>query len=611
MAQTEEVVILNVKTGDAVTSVQDLRDNIKLLKQQINETQIDSAEGWQEYQDKLSELKVNQNALRDAMYATSGTFQDVIDSATGANKSYNALVHTMAALKEEWRATTNEARRAELGEQIANINQQLKDMDASVGNFQRNVGNYESGVSGLVAKFDSWGETLKIMPPTLGAAKDKMGQVGEAMQLIGKQPILGIIGLLAPIIIKITESLRENETAMDAIKRLMESLQPVFDILEKALEGIAQGISKAVDWFVKLVGESKGMQKVVSGIVGVGNAILQYMIAPVKAAVKAFVGLGNIMKDIFTGQFSKIKEDAKNAWEGIKDSYKEGFSFKNNFAEGQRVGADFVEGVKSSENKQKAQEAGKEIGKEMAKGVEEGLKLADVNKALKEGESKRSAEIEAEKAELQAMDDWWTQELSETQAEVDSIFEQSVDSLLQSTKQKSKMTADEIVSTTMSIADATSGLMSSLADMYESDEKNAEKNAKKIKALRIASATIDMLNGAVGAFSSAASSIPPPVGMIVGAANAAAVIAMGVANINKIKSTSFSGGSVSPSAASTPAVVSAPTLETSVQSVRSVTSASEEDRLNRMASSQKVYILQSDIEAANGQSRVQVAESSF
>jgi hypothetical protein len=83
---------------------------------------------------------------------------------------------------------------------------------------------------------------------------------------------------------------------------------------------------------------------------------------------------------------------------------------------------------------------------------------------------------------------------------------------------------------------------------------------------------------------------------------------MGVANINKIKSTSFSGGGVSSSAS---AVVSAPRLETSVQSVRNVTSASEEDRLNKMASSQKVYILQSDIEAAGNQSRVQVEESSF
>lgn len=603
MAQTEEVVLLEVKTYDAVKNVNDLKENIKALKHNLGLLDI----GTTEYQDTLNSLKVSQNMLKDAMYATSGTFQDVIDGATGANKSYNALVHTMAALKEEWRATTDEAMRADLGQRIAKINQELKDMDASVGNFQRNVGNYESGVTGLVAKFDQWGGILKQMPPTLGAAKESIGKVGESMQLVGKQPILGIIGLLAPIIMKITASLKENETAMDAVKRLMASLQPIFDVLEKALEGIAQAISKAVDWFIKLVGESKGIQKVVSGIIGVGNAILQYMIAPVKAAVKAFVGLGNIMKDIFTGQFNKIKEDAKTAWEGIKDSYKEGFSFKSNYQEGQRVGADFIEGVKGSENKAKAQEAGKEIGKEMAKGVEEGLKLADVNKALKEGESKRSAEISAmleQEKEIAALIE---EEWANTEAEIEEYYENEA-KLREKDLKDAEQKAKEKVDTLNGIASATSNLLASLADMYESDEKNSEKNAKKIKALRIASATIDMLQGAVGAYSSAAASIPPPAGLIVGAANAAAVIAMGVANINKIKSTSFSGGGVSPSAS---AVVSAPRLETSVQSVRNVTSASEEDRLNKMASSQKVYILQSDIEAAGNQSRVQVEESSF
>ena len=158
------------------------------------------------------------------------------------------------------------------------------------------------------------------------------------------------------------------------------------------------------------------------------------------------------------------------------------------------------------------------------------------------------------------------------------------------------------------VATATSGLLSSLADMYESDEKNSEKNAKKIKALRIASATIDMFQGAVTAFTSA-QSLGVPMGQIVGAANAAAVIAMGMANINKIKSTSFSGNAAAQTSA--PAVVTAPNVQTQMPSVRNVTTASEEDRLNRMAAEQRVYILQSDIEASGKKSKVQVAESSF
>jgi hypothetical protein len=48
-----------------------------------------------------------------------------------------------------------------------------------------------------------------------------------------------------------------------------------------------------------------------------------------------------------------------------------------------------------------------------------------------------------------------------------------------------------------------------------------------------------------------------------------------------------------------------------VSNVRSVTSASEEDRLNLMARDQRVYILASDIEASQDQIKTQVSESSF
>lgn len=605
----ENVVILKVGTEEAVTSVQDLRDNIKALKKQINETQTDSAEGWSDYQKALKELKENQNALKDAMYATSGTFEDVMASAKGASQSYNSLVHTMADLKAEWRATNDEARRNELGQQIASINQQLKDMDASVGNFSRNVGNYESGVTGLVAKFDQWGATLKMMPPTLGSTKEAIGKVGETMQLVGKQPILGIIGLLAPIIMKITSALQENETAMDAVKKLMASLQPVFDVMEMVLEKIAQGLSMAVEWLVEFIGQSDGIKKVMSTLSGVGNSILQYLLAPIKSAVAAFKGLGKIIGDVFKGNWSDIKVHAKETGAEIAEAYKEGFSFKANFEEGKASGAKFIAGIK--DNKDKAKEAGKEIAKAVKEGIEEEYEgfveddpWTDYEKQqeqlnneqswlaekLRMKEEAAQREIDAEKAVAEANKQYWEEQ-----------------------KEAYKKMMQDRVDQTMMVADATSGLLSSIADMMESDEKNAEKNAKKIKALRIASATIDMLNGAVGAYASAAASIPPPAGLIVGAASAASVIAMGIANINKIKSTSTSasGGGSSASATASAPVVSAPNIETGLQSVRQITTASEEERLNRMASNQRVYILQSDIEAASQRSRTRVAESTF
>ena len=167
---------------------------------------------------------------------------------------------------------------------------------------------------------------------------------------------------------------------------------------------------------------------------------------------------------------------------------------------------------------------------------------------------------------------------------------------------------------TMEAVSAVSDILGSLADIYESNTDQDRKAAKKAKNLRIAGATIDMLQGAVTAFATA-QSLGPIAGPIVGGINAAAVLAAGAANIAKIKATDVDSGSTTTGTvptATTPATVtpSAPDY-TPPEQVRTITSASEEDRLNRMAEDQRVYILQSDIEAAGRTSKVQVDEATF
>lgn len=644
----ETITILKVGTEEAVKSVNDLKDNIKLLKGNLGELEI----GTQEYQNTLEELKVNQNALKDAMYATTSSMDDVAAAAAGASKSYNSLVHQMGALKEEWRATNDEARRNELGKQIASINQELKDMDASVGNFSRNVGNYESGTAGLVAKFDEWGGIMKQFPPTLGAAKESIGKVGETMQLVGKQPILGIIGLLAPIIVKITEALKENDTAMSAVNRLMASAQPIFDVFAGIVEKVAEGVSFLVEKVLNLVGENGGaFSNLIAKATGVGNAMLQYILTPAKSIISAFTGLGNIIKDVFTGKFDKIKEDAKTAWDGIKEAFSEGFSFEKNFQEGQQIGKDFIAGTKSEENLEESREAGRQAGAAYKEGYAEGSgegfdEEADEAAALADEEA-FNAEMEAlaqrEKEKTDAIVQGALDRLkakedaAQREADLEKAVADETTKYLKEQEEQRKADAEAAAAQRVAVmnasAQAVSGLLNSLADVYESDEKNAEKNEKKIKALRIASATIDMLQGAVTAFASSMS-LGPIAGPIVGAVNAAAVVAMGIANINKIKSTnpSSGGGGASASAPRTQsassavaqakaeevkqekevsAIVNAPEVETNMGTTRTITSASEEERLNRMASPQKVYILQSDLEASNRSSKVVVEEASF
>ena len=660
MAEIETISILKVDTNEAATSIRDLRDNIKSLKGTLENLEIGSAK----YQETLEELNVNQAALKNAMYATSASMEDVSAAAKGMGESYNSLVKQMADMKTELRSidVSTEAgkqRFKELAASINGVNDKLKEMDAMQGNYQRNVGNYASALSGL-------GGVLKNLPPTLGSVKEQAGKLGATMEMVGKNPVLGIIGLLAPVLKDIFAELKKNETATKAIKKALDALKPIFDLLGQVVEWLAKGIEKAVGWFVKLAGEGGGtFKKIISGAVGVGNSILQYLLTPIRTAIEAFKGLGKIVKDVFTGQFGKIKEHASEALGGIKDVVKKGFSFKANFEAGKEVGDNFVAGMGSSAAK--AEEKGKEIGKATAKGVAEGLSEVSIDEVedglgLKaEAEANKKAKALAD-ARLKEMDKNAKHQLelndiltddagkkAKQQYEIQKQFNEQRLSLLQQYAQdaltrgdltayldyqqqaadlevqiatnalREKKRVDEEsrksaeaeakarLATLTQVASGTAGLLGDIADMYEQSGKQSQKSTRQIKALRIASATIEMLNGVVTAISQA-QQLGPIAGPIMAAINSAAVIAAGTANIAKIRSTqvSTSGGSTT-----SPASVQAPSVTPQVQQVRTLTSATEEDRLNQMASDQRVYILASDIEASQNARKTRVAEATF
>ena len=659
----ETITILRVGTEEAVKNISDLRNNIKALKEGFEDAQgnmhkgLNELEiGTQEYKDTLEELKVNQNALKDAMYATSSSMEDVAKAATGTAESYNSLVHRMAALKEEFRSTEDAARRADLGGQIKAINDQLKDMDALQGNFQRNVGNYANSIKDA---FGDMSKNVDVFKKSLGAVGGGLNGLKDGMEGISKSPFIATFGLLVSLAFKLADELKDNETAMAAIKKAMAALQPVMDFFSGIIEQLASYLGDIIVKVTEFVTSNGLIQKIINGVMGVGNAILQFVIAPFKGVIAAI--------KVFKEQGVKGLGDAARAF---GQEMKSGVSFKQNFQAGQAVAETFIAGAKSK--KKEVKSAGKDLGKEAADGLLDGLEeqidkdieatFAEIDKKIEEANKaavKRSEErlknldkatehqlelnsilVEDERTraereyQIQAesnqkklglleqfmkdaldRDDLdaylaYDQERADLQVEIETNALREKQRIRKQDLKDAEKNVKAQKDLLKGVASATSSILGSIADLYEDDEENSEKNANKIKNLRIAAATIDTISGAIGAFMQASETIPPPYGQIVGAAAAAAVTASGIAQIAKLKSTKVSGSAAS-NTPSTPAVASAPTLTTEVSNVRSVTSASEEDRLNQMARDQRVYILASDIEASQDQIKTQVSESSF
>lgn len=651
----ETITILRVGTEEAVKSIADLKENVKVLKQSLDTLEI----GTQEYQDTLDELKVNQNALKDAMYATSTSMEDLTQAATGASESYNSLVHRMASLKEEFRATNDAVRRAELGQQIKAVNDQLKDLDALQGNFQRNVGNYAGSIKDA---FGDMSKNVDVFKKSLGAVGGGLNGLKDGMEGISKSPFIATFGLLVSLALKLGDELKDNKTAMDAVKKAMAALQPVMDFFSGIIENLASYLADIIGKVGSFISSNGLIDKIIKGVMGVGNAILQFVIAPFKGVIAAI--------KVFKEQGVKGIGDAAKAF---GQEMKSGVSFKQNFQAGQEVADTLIAGAKSKKKEVKG--AGKQLAKDVTDGfleeldkigedidkemealfakidkdieeenkkavkrAEERLKSLDkayshqleLNSILVEDEKERAdksyqIQEQANQKKLELLKKFMQDALGRNDLDAYLAFDQQRADLeveietnalkekkrlreldLKDAKEKAKAQKDLL----KGVASATSDILGTIADLYADDEENSEKNANKIKALRIAAATIDTISGAIGAFMQASETIPPPYGQIVGAASAAAVTAAGIAEIAKLKSTKVSG-SANQTNLSTSAVASPPTINTEFSPVRSVTSASEEERLNQMASKQRVYILADDIEASQNQIKTQVEESSF
>ena len=652
----ETIQIIRIETGEAVKSVNDLRENVKILKDRLGDLEI----GTTEYQDTLEELKVNQAAVKDAMYATTASMDDLAKSATGTSNSYNALVHRMASLKEELRATDvsteqGKQRFKELAAQINEVNDTLKDMDALQGNFQRNVGNYP----GLMKTFSG---SLDALDKGLKATSGGVGGLKEGFDALAVNPVFAILGIVVTLFGSLADTLKEDETTMAAVNKAGVSLEPVFKLLKGILEKVVTIVTDLITKASAFVQSNGLIPKIIDGVVGVGNAILKFVVAPFKGIVEAI--------KVFKEQGVRGLGDAAKAF---ANEMKTGISFKSNYQAGESIVDAITAGVKSK--KKDVSDAGKDVVKPLKDGIDMELdkmiqeldkeleqdiarmlkeqedankiansiaqgRLANLDKAAKhqlelndilveddreKAEKAYQIQLSANERRLAALEQFaqealdrgdldayleYEQEAADLEVEIETNALREKKRLREQDAKDAKEKAKQQMEVMQSVASATSGILGSIADMYESDEKNSEKNANKIKGLRIASATIDTISGAIGAFMQAVQTIPPPLGAIVGGVQAAAVTAAGIAQIAKIKSTKVSG-SASNSAPTAPAVTSAPVRTIDIQQVRSVTSASEEDRLNQMASDQRVVLVMSDLEVKQNQSRVQVAEASF
>ena len=252
--------IIKVDTGESQRTVKALKKDISDLKDQI----LNLTKGTKEYDDAVDKLQQSQRELNEVQALTKRT-------ATALEGSYDALTHQMSLLKKEWKATADETKRAQIGEEIAKINNELKQLDAEIGNYQRNVGNYVSHWEGMPEVTKDFGTAMREMNEQIEPTKQGLEGLGNLASGLaaGYAAVQGAAALLGVENSKLEQTFVKLQAAMALAQGVsgMKGLVEGFGKLKVVLGSVAGGgmvavvaavaagvallIKKLIDWRIE------------------------------------------------------------------------------------------------------------------------------------------------------------------------------------------------------------------------------------------------------------------------------------------------------------------------------------------------------------------------
>ena len=548
----------------------------------------------EEYKQKSIELTEAQEHLNEVM-------------AIGKNNgeflegSYDYLSKQMSELKKEWKATGDAAERARLGEQINSINNQLKDMDASVGVFSRNVGNYSA----------AYEEAFKTV---IGSLDDVDGLLGE---------VAGNVNSLFPLIKQTTAA---ATAGLKGIKKAIATtgiglLIVAVGELAAHFDDVRRAVGVTDEKFQELKSTVTGVFKtIVAGAVGVGNSVFQFLITPFKTFIEVVEGAGTLLKDIFTGRFKKIKEDAVDAVNAVKTALNNGLDFKANFNKGKEFADNLIQNIQDNVNKSDknpvtvtVQPKLKEVDTSNLNSGEE-----DVNLKLRQKEEEQALKDQERinKEYLDIEKDFY----SELNANIDQYNKDYFKKFTEQQEEEARV-LEERKNNIQSFVSSTSDIIGMVADAWESSiksqietgkisEEEGKKQFERVKALETAVAIINTLAAGIEAFKGTIGKTGW--GLAAAIAQMVATVGVGMAQVAKIQSTELGTKSTQVTSVTTPNLGSI-VNEYQPQYVSNITNNTELDNLANALQKNpiKAYVVESDISNAQGLTRQREDETSW
>ena len=591
MAENIETKVLSVDVGGAITNIKEYKQHIDSLKG----TLLGLEKGTEQYNAVATELVKEQQKLTEVMDVAKGKGEAV-------EGSYDSLSKTMSELKKQFKATGDEAERTNLALKINDINNQLKDMDASVGVFSRNVGNYSQ----------AYEEAFKAV---IGGLDNVDGLLGE---------VAGNVNSLFPLIKQTTAA---ATAGLKGIKKAIATtgiglLIVAVGELAAHFDDVRRAVGVTDEKFQEFKSTVTGVLKtIVAGVVGVGNSILQFLITPIKTFIEVVKGAGTLIKDVFTGNFKKIKEDAVSAGKAVTDALNNGIKLKANFNKGKEFADNLIQDIQDNLNKSDKNTVTVTVRLKLKAVDTSNLNSdeEDVNLKLRQEEEKQALKDQEKinKEYLDIEEDLY----SELNAILDQYNKEYFKKFTEQQEEEARILEERKINI-KSFVSSTSDIIGMVADAWESSiksqietgkisEEEGKKQFEQVKALETAVAIINTLAAGIEAFKGITKATSGW-GLAAAIAQMVATVGVGMAQVAKIQSTQLGTKATQVTSVTTPNLGSI-VNEYQPQYVSNITNNTELDNLANALQKNpiKAYVVESDISNAQGLTRQREDETSW
>jgi len=642
--------IINVETA----TIKDVREAIAGLREEVSRLKLEG----KDYRTEAEKINVLQRHMSEVMNSSKKYTAD-------AAESFNAMTARLRQLKDQWKATGDEARRAQLGKEINALKERINDANESIGNFQHNVGNYTNSIVDAFGKMGvSVGQPITKMTSLFGFLQGGIDKAFEAVQklwaAIAANPMGALIAVLGTLIV-FWDDLKE---AIGAAKTPYQEVIDQTDDFRKSLDGArtelertlklmsamgADEIEVAATRTARLKDQLEQTNQKIADQEAeladlevwwkrIGRAVLSVLqyILPVSDAMRDMFGMGGKVKGL-EESIASLKEEAKNLDTETQNAADNEYILRNNIdkttastkastaarkedTEAVKLQAEALRELQGEVDKMVAQ--AQTAQEEYDKGLEKATAMYD---ELQRGQL---SDLELEelryKERLKLFEQYGLdtelleEEHQERMAEIRKRESQQIYAELEAQRkaqeaqdEKAKKSHEKLMkareTATKNMASGTSSILKNLSVAMG-------ENTKLGKGFAIAAATIDTIASAVAGFRAGMNQwaeAGPMAWMapVQAAINATMALTAGFAEVQKIRSVDTSGNSDGGGGGATAlAIPNIEGLSTPMDYTRQVVTDTEQEELNR---NNRVYILESDIQESGNRVRVREEETTF